>query len=374
MTLTSTYNYIMRLIRFSLLFVFALPSCAQDFAEDSKNAPLKSSLKRDDSKMSDTFTLIAVGDIMMGTNFPDASYLPPEGTYLLDPLKNVLRNADITFGNLEGSILNDGGELKSCSDWTKCYAFRQPEYFAAQLKDAGFDLLSIANNHLGDFGETGRKNTMKVLKENGFCYAGQEKKPWDTLTVNGLKIGFTAFAPNSGCLKITDYTKVKEIIGILNEMCDIVVVSFHGGAEGSSKTHITRQTEIFYDEDRGNVYEFARIAIDSGADVILGHGPHVTRAIDHYKGKFISYSMGNFCTYHRFNLKGVNGIAPVFKLKLKKDGTFIDGEIISIKQLGEGGPVLDESNGALEQIKILTNEDIPELKVTFGANNSFRFD
>jgi poly-gamma-glutamate capsule biosynthesis protein CapA/YwtB (metallophosphatase superfamily) len=318
-------------------------------------------------------TLVAVGDMMLGTNFPDNSLLPPAGELLLKPLWSVLQRGDLTFGNLEGTLLNQGGELKNCSDWSKCYAFRQPEYFADQLKEAGFDLLSVANNHMGDFGETGRNNTVKVLREKGFRFAGLEICPWDTITVKGIKIGFAGFAPNSGCLQINDYEVAKELVGKLNDLCDIVVVSFHGGAEGSSKTHITRKSEIFYDENRGNVYEFARVVIDAGADVVLGHGPHVTRAIDSYKGRFISYSMGNFCTYRKFNLSGVNGIAPVFELKVTKSGIFMEGNIVSIKQLGEGGPTIDESGAALEQIKSLTMTDLPELKVSFGATGSFKF-
>lgn len=362
----------MKSIYYILLVIAAIPACAQDKTDTLLLKGSNKSIVKQTENDS-TFTLVAVGDIMMGTNFPNANYLPPNDVFLLDPVKSILRDATVTFGNLEGSVLNSGGELKSCSDWSKCYAFRQPEYFTDQLKDAGFDLLSVANNHLGDFGETGRANTMRVLKEKNFCFAGQESKPWDTLTVNGLKIGFTAFAPNTGCLQITDYVQAKRIISELNSFCDVVIVSFHGGAEGSAKTHITRKTEIFYGEDRGNVYEFARMAIDAGADVILGHGPHVTRAIDSYKGKFISYSMGNFCTYHRFNLSGVNGVAPIFKLTLKKDGTFVEGEVISIKQLGEGGPLLDEEQGALSQIKSLTATDIPELKVNFeGSKFTFR--
>lgn len=318
-------------------------------------------------------TLVAVGDIMMGTNYPSESYLPSEDILLLSPLHDLLQNADVTFGNLEGTILNDGGKVKVCSDPAKCYAFRQPEYFVKQLKDAGFDFLSVANNHMGDFGQVGRDNTCKVLEENGFRFAGLESCPWDTMTVKGVKIGMTGFAPNTACLQITAYDTVKQVVSKLNEMCDIVIVSFHGGAEGSSRTHVTRKTEIFYEENRGNVYEFARIAIDAGADVILGHGPHVTRAIDHYKGKFITYSMGNFCTYGRFNLNGVCGMAPVFQLRLTKDGTFVEGKIISTKQVGEGGPTIDNEHGAFQQIKILTFADIPELKVDYLDNGYFKF-
>jgi len=318
-------------------------------------------------------TLVAVGDIMMGTNFPSDSYLPPRDMLLLEPLYSYLQNADITFGNLEGAVLNEGGTAKKCQDLSKCFAFRQPEYFMGQLKIAGFDFLSVANNHMGDFGQIGRENTCKVLKENKLHFAGLETCPWDTMTVKGLKIGMTGFAPNSGCLQITDYETVRKVVSKLNEMCDVVIVSFHGGAEGSSRSHITKKTEIFYEEDRGNVYEFARVAIDAGADVVLGHGPHVTRAIDLYKGKFITYSMGNFCTYGRFNLNGISGVAPLFQLRLKRDGTFVDGNIVSTKQIGEGGPVLDLLNGALQQIKLLTAADIPGLKLEFGENGFFKF-
>ncbi|MBI3238907.1 MAG: CapA family protein, partial [Flavobacteriia bacterium] len=109
----------------------------------------------DDSLIS----LIAVGDMMLGTNYPSADLLPPNGQNILDPLKDILRDADLTFGNLEGTVLNSGGDVKACSDPNKCYAFRQPEFVVDQLKDAGFDMVSVANNHMGDFGEPGRTNT-----------------------------------------------------------------------------------------------------------------------------------------------------------------------------------------------------------------------
>lgn len=350
----------------ALFFIFPKEAIA-----DENNATRNTS---DTTIVNDSIiTLVAVGDIMMGTNFPSDSYLPPRDLLLLEPLYTFLQNADITFGNLEGTVLNAGGTVKKCQDSTKCYAFRQPEYFVEQLKIAGFDFLSVANNHMGDFGQVGRDNTSKVLKEKGFRFAGLESCPWDTLTVKGLKIGMTGFAPNTACLQITDYETVRKVVSKLNEMCDVVIVSFHGGAEGSSRSHVTKKTEIFYEEDRGNVYEFARVAIDAGADVVVGHGPHVTRAIDLYKGKFITYSMGNFCTYGRFNLNGISGVAPLFQLRLKRDGTFIDGNIISTKQLGEGGPVLDPLNGALQQIKLLTAADLPGLKLEFGENGFFKF-
>jgi poly-gamma-glutamate capsule biosynthesis protein CapA/YwtB (metallophosphatase superfamily) len=340
---------------------------------DSKKIGNKDELRKVKSSSDDTITIVAVGDIMMGTNYPSENYLPPKGVKLLEPILEYLKVGDVVFGNLEGTVLNSGGEVKSCSNPSTCYAFRQPEYLLDQIKEAGFNMLSVANNHVGDFGNTGRANTIKALKERGFCYAGQTSCPTGILTVKGLKIGLTAFAPNNGCLSINDLNLLTKTVQGLKQNCDLVIVSFHGGAEGPSASHVPKKTEIFLGENRGNVTEFARKAIDAGADVVLGHGPHVSRAIDRYKGKFIAYSMGNFCTYGRFSLRGSAGFAPILQIKIKKDGTFLEGKIISIAQLGEGGPILDKNKAALNEIKELTLSDFPGNKAVFDNEGNFSF-
>ncbi len=329
--------------------------------------------KKFESNNDEFITIVAVGDIMMGTNYPSESYLPPKDVKLMAPMLEYFKFGDIVFGNLEGTVLNSGGEVKSCSNPSTCYAFRQPEYFLDQLKEAGFNMLSVANNHVGDFGATGRKNTIKALTERGFCFAGQTSCPTGVMNVKGMKIGFTAYAPNNGCMSLNDHELMVKTVKQLKSTCDIVIVSFHGGAEGASASHVPKKTEMFLGENRGNVTEFARKAIDAGADVILGHGPHVSRAIDCYKGKFITYSMGNFCTYGRFNLKGSAGIAPLFQLKLKKDGTFVEGKIVSIIQIGEGGPIPDKNLSVLKEIKELTLSDFPTSTVKFDEEGYFSF-
>ncbi|MGY4383539.1 hypothetical protein ACVWYN_000558 [Pedobacter sp. UYP24] len=102
---------------------------------------------------------------------------------------------------------------------------------------------------------------------------------------------------------------------------------FTAGGEGSKFEHVLKQDEIFYKENRGNIYKFAHAVIDAGADVVLGHGPHVTRAVEVYKNRFIAYSLGNFCAYGMFNLSGSNGIAPLLNLKIKPNGEFITASI-----------------------------------------------
>lgn len=317
--------------------------------------------------------IIGVGDIMLGTNYPSPNYLPPnDGKDLLAPVAHVLRDADITFGNLEGVLLNGEGTAKKCSDPTKCYAFRSPEHYAQYLVDAGFDVLSIANNHVGDFGEEGRQRTVQALQDHGLEFAGVLSHPYVLFERDSVRYGFCAFAPNTGTVQLNDIPNALAIVQHLDSLADVVIVSFHGGAEGRTYRHVTRSTELFLGENRGDPYAFARAVIDAGADIVFGHGPHVTRAIDLYKDRFIAYSLGNFATYARFNLTGPNGLAPIIRVHTDKDGRFIEAEIISIKQEGEGGPILDEENGALHEIIELTAKDIPEAPLSIGLDGSVR--
>ena len=309
----------------------------------------------------DTLTIIGVGDIMMGTNFPSESYLPGnDGKDLWVEVSDTLRQADVTFGNLEGVILNEGGDQKKCRNPKVCYLFRSPESYLGNLVDAGFDVVSLANNHAVDFGEPGRDNTMKALDSLAINYAGLLTTPTTTFIVDGMKYGMVAFSPNIGTVSIHNQDRAIELVEQLDSLVDVVIVSFHAGAEGSKHEHITRKTETFYGENRGNVYAFAHLMIDHGADVIFGHGPHVSRAIEVYNERFITYSMGNFCTYGRFNLRGVNGIAPIVKIQTNAEGKFLQGQLIPIYQPGAGGPKIDPKKRAVSVIRELTKKDFPE--------------
>lgn len=320
----------------------------------------------------DTITIIGVGDMMLGTLYPPGHLPPNDGKDLLASVKHILKNANITFGNCEGTFLDSGGEMKSCSNPAICYAFRMPERYVHHFVDAGFNLISIANNHVGDFGETGRKQTAETLQKAGLHFAGLVTHPYTTFQKQGVKYGFCAFSPNTGCVDFRDLENAKQIVAKLDSACDIVIVSFHGGGEGAAYRHITRKTETYLGENRGNPYEFARVVIDAGADVVFGHGPHVPRAIDLYKNRFIIYSMGNFCTYSRFNLKGVNGIAPIIKVYVNKKGEFLKGKIYPVKQEGEGVPVYDSTNAAIKEITSLTKEDIPEAPLVISETGEIR--
>ena len=307
-------------------------------------------------------TIIGVGDIMLGSNYPSKNLLPKNDYNILSDTEKILQDADITIGNLEGTLFDEGGTPKSCSDPSVCFVFRTPSKYGQYLKEAGFDYLSIANNHSNDFGDEGIRQTMKNLDEQGIKYTGI-KKLAETAIIekDNLKYGFVSFAPLSKTVDLNDYEYGAELIKSLKSEVDIVIVMFHGGAEGNGKEHLTRKTEMFFGENRGNVFKFARMAVDAGADIIFGQGPHVTRAIELYKNKFISYSAGNFATYGKFNLKGSSGIAPIFKITLDSKGNFIEGEIIPVRQTkGVYGPFIDENKSAVKEIISLNKSDFPE--------------
>lgn len=314
--------------------------------------------------LKDTVRIIGVGDIMMGTNFPNESYLPPsDGNYLFNAVESVLKNADVTFGNLEGVILNEGGIEKYCNNPKVCYLFRTPEHYMKNLINAGFDVMSTANNHAGDFGQAGRESTMNMLDNAGIHHAGLLSKPYTTFKIDGMRYGFAAFSPNTGTSSINDIAKAVEIVQHLDSISDIVIVSFHGGAEGSKYQRVTRKTETFYGENRGNVYLFAHSLIDVGADVIFGHGPHVTRAVEVYKNRFIAYSLGNFCTYARFNLSGDNGLAPIINVSTNAVGEFLEAQITPIIQYHPGGPKIDSQKRVIHRMIDLTKKDFPEVPI-----------
>ena len=306
------------------------------------------------------FTIIGVGDIMLGSNYP-SDLLPKNDANILENTQDILQNADITVGNLEGTLFDTGGTPKSCDNPNVCYAFRMPSKYGKYLKQAGFDYLSIANNHSNDFGQTGIKETIQNLNNLNIKYSGIKVIAENTiLEKNGKKFGFVSFAPNSATVKLNDYNYAKKLISELKSKVDIVIVMFHGGAEGAGAEHITRGHEIFHGEDRGNVYEFAHFAIDNGADIVFGQGPHVTRAIELYKNKFISYSGGNFATFGKINVSGSMGIAPIFKIKIDNNGNFVSGEVIPVRQTYESaGPFIDSEKLAIKKIIFLNKSDFP---------------
>jgi poly-gamma-glutamate capsule biosynthesis protein CapA/YwtB (metallophosphatase superfamily) len=319
-------------------------------------------------------TIAAVGDIMLGSTFPNETRMPPnDGADLLKDVAPILSAADLAFGNMEGPIV-DGGVSGKCKppkppepgkepEPIRCYAFRMPTRYAKHLKAAGFDVMSVANNHASDFGEPGRASTRRTLDALGIKHAGSNRAQFSTtyLDVKGKKIAFIGFAHNPAQPNVNDLVTARRLVTEADKRADIVVVSFHGGAEGVAFQNVPKQTELFLGEQRGNLPLFARTVIDAGADLVLGHGPHVLRGMEIYKDRLIAYSLGNFATYGWFSLRDATALTAILEVRLAHDGRFLGGKIHPGRQEGRGIPVLDPTGEAIKKIRSLSQTD-------FGAS------
>jgi poly-gamma-glutamate capsule biosynthesis protein CapA/YwtB (metallophosphatase superfamily) len=314
-------------------------------------------------------TLAAVGDVMMGTDYPENILPDDDGVGFLAAVTPTLRQPDITFGNLEG-VLQDGGEpVKQCKDKRICFLFRTPTRYAGYLAQAGFDVMSLANNHARDFGEEGRSSSMAALDAVGIHHSGREGTvaSW---VANGRRVALVAFAPNVGSNSLNDPQIGLPLVAQLAATHDIVIVSFHGGAEGNGAEVLPFAREIFAGEDRGNVVEFAHAMVDAGADLVLGHGPHVVRPMELYRDRLIAYSLGNFATYYGISVEGIRGIAPILLCTLDDEGRFVAGRVEATTQIRPAGPTPDAAGAVITLLRTLTDSAFPQGRLLIGEDGS----
>jgi hypothetical protein len=365
----------------ALVLGSAAPASSQASPLETADGSSPGQVPRDSS---DPIRVIAVGDVMPGSAFPDEGFLDPrlvEGAgpeaVLGTELVALLRAGDVVFGNMEGVLWDsDAPPAKRCSNPELCYVFRGPESQASLLAETGFTLMSLANNHSGDWGPEGRDATISALRSAGIEIAGLDREDARTASLalaDGTRVGAIAFAPNRGTLDLNDIPAARRRVEALAASHEVVIVSFHGGAEGADYTRLPKEMEVFHGERRGDVHAFAHAVIDAGADVVIGHGPHVPRAIEIYRDRFIAYSLGNFWTWGRFNLQGANGLAPVVDLRLDRDGRLLAARVHSARQPGRGGPVLDPDARAARLIAELTAEDFPESGTRVGTDGTVRW-
>jgi len=256
----------------ALLAAFWLaPTCAQDASTAAAQV-----------------TIAAVGDIRL--NGPVGDIIRSSGMKAPSAGVRNLLKADIVFGNLETSVTSRG--TKTAKTWN----FRSPPANLKALKEAGFTILNLANNHVWDYGKEGFVDTLAAVKKHGFLYIGggkdqAEAEKLRVIKAGGLRIGFIGYTstfPEEGWAKkgkpgvnYADFDRLPAVISAAKRNCDILVASFHGGTELSEQANQIQE-------------DFAHLAITAGADLVLGHHPHVLQPVEIYKDKPIIYSLGNF--------------------------------------------------------------------------------
>jgi len=300
----------------------------------------------------------AVGDIMLGTLNPEGFLRPEEKGSILKYIRPHLLDADLTLGNLEGTLCDSGTTTKCEPDSLDCYLFRMPEVYGGDLSEAGFDFLSLANNHVGDFGPECIAKTQFILDSLDIGWSGFPGS-FASKTVNETRVGFIAFHSGGYCNSSLDIPRAIQLLTRVQENHDLVIISIHGGAEGLAAITLPDSMELYMGEERGDMKEFAHKMIDAGADLVVGHGPHVARAMELYKGRLIAYSLGNFATYGRFNLQGPRRFTGILNLELARSGELLAGDIISIEQKYWGVPLLDREHRFSYLVDSLSQADLP---------------
>ena len=314
-------------------------------------------------------TLSATGDIMM-SNAP--SRLPPnDGAGFFDSVRADL-SADLVMGNLEQPLTDDTGSSKCGSPArANCFAFRSPPSYAGHLKEAGFDLVNLANNHAKDFGVAGFRNTRAALDAAGVKYTGAEDEI-TVVAVKGIKVAVVGFAPYAGVNNLNDLAHPRQLIQQAKAQADLVVVQVHTGAEGAAQQHVKPGVEIYFGENRGDPIAFSHAMVDAGADLVIGHSPHVLRAMEFYRGKLVAYSLGNFAGGGRtFNSQGALKYGGILRVTLTADGTYVSGAFRSTTLNSVGLPTRDATNErGRALVAELTADDFAGTGATIAADGS----
>jgi poly-gamma-glutamate capsule biosynthesis protein CapA/YwtB (metallophosphatase superfamily) len=311
----------------------------------------------------------ATGDIIMGRA---PNKLPANGGK--DFFKSVQEGlkSDLVMGNLEQPLTGDTGTSKCGSPpRANCFAFRSPTSYAAHLADAGFELLNTANNHSKDFGGQGYQNTVKALEGAGLEHTGAEDQI-TVVEVKGIKVAVVGFSSYAGANKLNDLDQARSVVEKATGQADLVVVQVHMGAEGSDKTRVKPGNELFFGENRGNPIKFSKAVIDAGADVVIGHGPHVLRGMQFYKGKLIAYSLGNFAGGGKtLSNNGVLKYGAILHVSLTKDGSWAGGKLLSTYMNAAGVPTRDSANErGRKMVAELSADDFGDDAARIGADGS----
>jgi capsule synthesis protein PGA_cap len=277
---------------------------------------------------------------------------------------------DLVMGNLEGT-LTDRGSTKCASASSNCFAFHASPSYASYLRQAGFTVLNLANNHAMDFGATGQADTVSAVHNAGMLTTG---RPGEIAyaKVRGVRIAILGFAPYPWAQSLLNIGAAQALVRQADKWADLVVVTMHAGAEGSGHMHVKRGTEMFLGENRGNSIRFTHAVIDAGADLVVGSGPHVLRGMEWYRGRLIAYSLGNFVGYHTLATDGVTGVTGILQVTLARNAAWVGGELVPITIAGTGIPRPDPAEAAHGLVRTLSRKDFGKRAMTVSPTGVLR--
>ncbi len=253
-----------------------------------------------------------VGDIMMDRGVRSVVHIHGGGDYrYITRNLDFLNDFDIVFGNLEGPLSDEGSDLGGL------YSFRMEPSALEALLDANFSVLSIANNHAGDWGREAFEDTLKRLRLAGVATVGggfdlQDAREVSIMEVEGHKVGFVGFSDlgpewleagfDTAGILIAGSPYHDSVIKGASREVDTLIVSYHFGEE-------------YMKEPNDRQRYLATRAVDLGADIVVGHHPHVIQSVERYGGGIIAYSLGNFIFDQNFSEETMEGLILVVEVE-----------------------------------------------------------
>jgi hypothetical protein len=289
----------------------------------------------------------------------------------LAPVHGLLHKADVTLGNLEGTLSVGGVSKCSTLGSSQCFAFQAPPRTAFGLRGLGFRLVNQANNHSMDYGPSGRQQTVAALNSAGIAHTGFPGEI-TYLTIKHVRLAFLGFAPYPYDANLLDIPGARALVRKARRHASIVVVIIHAGAEGAGALRTPPGNEYYLGENRGNARAFARAVIDAGATIVLGSGPHVIRGIQRYRGRMIAYSLGNFVGFHTLSGGGVLNESAILRVTIEPGGRMLAARWLPVV-LVNGLPRPDHTRTSVALVRQLSREDFPLDHFDIGGDGVFRF-
>jgi hypothetical protein len=332
--------------------------------------------------------LCAGGDVTLGTNL-DTLWaktaarklrsdfgLSSEPDSLLRPLRPLLADADVVLINVEGAIGSGYAPRKCPPRSQNCFAFRQPSATAAALRrlaDTGVVVGNVANNHARDAGDDGFVRSVMLLANAGVLVTGADTLATPVPTRRGDTISVLGFYTSSDSPDARDLEAVRRHVRRAVDRWGTVIVTMHLGAEGAGAQRTRDSTELFLGTiDRGNPVAFADAALESGATMVIGHGPHVLRAAEWRGDRLVLYSLGNLLTYGPFRLADPMNRGVVACAEIDSARAVRTAWLRPTMQLAPGVLQVDTARRAVTLIDSLSALDFPQTGVMVDANGFLR--
>lgn len=319
------------------------------------------------------------GDVTLGTNLDtawakkgaDSLYrtfgLASQPESLVVALRPLLVDCDVVILNVEGAIGEGWAPPKCGPRSTNCFAFRQPVTAAAALRsavDSGAVLVgNLANNHSYDAGIEGRDTTIAYLERAGILVTGADTLATPVPTLYGDTLGVLGFYTDTTTPDARDLAAVRRHVARAVASYGAVIVTMHLGAEGPSAQRTRNAVERFLGLNRGNPVGFANAALQAGATLVVGHGPHVLRAGEWRGNRLVLYSLGNLLTYGPFRLRPPSDRAAVLHALIDSAGHVSAAKLRPTTQLSPGVLLPDSTNRAFVLIDSLSALDFPRTGV-----------